>query len=302
MSSFQNTAPLAPTTLHVSGLPNLPPSVRLVGAPTSTLQVGVAPWSQARSLAALPQFASPSVYALIGSAGRVGRTADLGQRLRDHRKSPPMERIDEVVVVTSAHFTSDTVTLLEAVLDNRAREAGVLPIIGAPLHMPSLDAPQQRDLRHWLGEMPALLLAAGCRLFEPDYAPMPTRIEEPQAERPPAIGSGAVRQGWEEAFPADLLRRPATTHYVVERDGLRAEAAVHDCWTVLKAGSQLTASTTTWDQPGVAQKRRDLCERGLVVLAGGLLRLLRDIAVPSLTNAARLVLGTNEPASVWRAA
>jgi hypothetical protein len=246
--------------------------------------------------------ATPAVYALIGSAGRVGRTADLGQRLRDHRKSPPMERIDEVVVVTSAHFTSDTVTLLEAVLDNRAREAGVLPIIGAPLHMPPLDAPQQRDLRHWLGEMPALLLAAGCRLFEPDYVPMPTRIEEPQAERTLAIGSGAVRQGWEEAFPADLLRRPATTHYVVERDGLRAEAAVHDCWTVLKAGSQLTAATSTWDQSGVAQKRRDLCERGLIVPAGGWLRLLRDIALPSLTNAARLVLGTNELASVWRAA
>lgn len=301
MPIFHHAASLAPTTLHVCTLPNLPPSVRLVGAPTSTLQVGVAPWSQARSLAALPQFASPSVYALIGSAGRVGKTRDLGQRLYDHRKSPPMERIDEVVVVTSAYFTSDTVTLLEAVLDNRAREAGVLPIIGAPLHMPPLDAPQHRDLRHWLGEMPALL-AAGCRLFEPDYAPMPTRIEEPQAERPPAIGSGAVRQGWEEAFPADLLRRPATTHYVLERDDLRAEAAVHDCWTVLKAGSQLTAATSTWDQPGVAQKRRDLCERGLLAPAGRFLRLVQTIALPSLTNAGRLVLGTNELASVWRAA
>jgi hypothetical protein len=45
MSIFQHVAPLAPTTLHVCTLVNLPPSVRLVGAPTSTLQVVVAPWS-----------------------------------------------------------------------------------------------------------------------------------------------------------------------------------------------------------------------------------------------------------------
>ena len=42
MPIFHHAAPLAPTTLHVCTLPNLPPSVRLVGASTSTLQVGVA--------------------------------------------------------------------------------------------------------------------------------------------------------------------------------------------------------------------------------------------------------------------
>jgi hypothetical protein len=296
--------PLAPTKTCVRTRPDLPASVRLVNAATSTLLVGVAPWSQARRLAALPEFSTPAVYVLDGEAGRIGKTGDLDQRLRDHSRTPPMARIDEVVVVTSPAFTADVTTCLEAALSQIARSAGVLPIIGAPLAMPVLDPHEDRDLLHWLAEMPTLLLAAGCRLFEADYEPMPARIAAPEDDGPVAIGAGAVRQGWDETFPADLLRRPTTAHYVLERNDLRAEAAVNACWTVLKAGSQLTAETQTWDQVGVANKRKYLRDHGLLKPepAGRYFRLARDIALPSLTNAGRLVLGTNHPATVWRPA
>ena len=301
MTILDLPAPVAPTTMHVRTRPGLPASDRLVTTRTSTLVVGAAPWEQARCLAALPEFSSPAVYALVGSGGRIGRTGDLGQRFRDHRRSPPMARIDEAFVIASPGFTSDTVTAAEAVLTQAARKAGVMPIVGAELAMPVLDPVEDCDLLRWLREMPPLLLAAGCRLFEPDYEPMPERLGDAEDDRPPTIGSGAVRQGWEEAFPADLLHRPATAHYRLERDDLRAEAAVHDRWTVLKRGSLLTAETETWDQAGVAEKRRRLRERGLLAPAGRVLRLVRDIALPSLTNAGRLVLGTNQPATVWRA-
>lgn len=304
MNMFDLTAPMAPTTLHVCTVPGLPASMRIVTTPTSTLAIGTAPWRHARRLAALPAFSGACLYVLTGTEARIGRTTGLAARLRDHRRAMPMSRIDQIFVIASSGFGSDTITALEAILTQAARKAGVMPVVGAPLRVPPLDPARDRHLLHWLGEMPPLLLGAGCTLFDADFAPAAERMVEaarPPEERPVMIGSGAVRQGWDESFPADLLRNPATAHFVLERGGLRAQASVNGPWTVLRAGSLLTGSAETSDQMGVSRKRDRLRERGLLEPAGSFQRLTRDIAVPSLTNGARLASGTNAPSTVWRA-
>jgi hypothetical protein len=302
MTIITMTAPSAPTKTHVLYPSGLPTSGRIVTTPTSTLTVGTAPWRHAGRLANLPPFAGHCVYILTGAEARIGKTGGADKRLRDHRKSPPMSRIDQVFVIASAGFTSDTITALEAILTQAARRAGVMPVIGAPLRVPSLDPVRDYDLLRWLADLPPMLMAAGCALFESDYAPMPDRRGDilERASAAEAIGAGAVRQGWDEKFPAGLLEDRATTHFVLERGALRAEAAVHGAWTVLKAGSLLTADIETSDQIGVSRKRDRLRENGLLQADGRFQRLSRSIAVPSLTNCARLTLGNNAPHSVWR--
>ena len=215
-----------------------------------------------------------------------------------------MARIDEAFVIASPGFTSDTVTAAEAVLTQAARKAGVMPVVGAPLRSPPLDRARDYDVLRWLDEMPPLLLASGCTLFDPDFAAQVERAvvaDVTREESPAAIGSGAVREGWRQDFPADLLERPSTMHFVLERGALQARASVNGPWTVLRAGSLLTASTETSDQKCIADKRARMRELGLLRSDGGFYRLNRDIAVPSLTNGGRLASGTNIPASAWRA-
>lgn len=297
MTIIDVTAPPAPTTLHVRSVPGLPASIRLVTTPTSTLVIGAAPWRHARRLAGMPIFAGPCVYILTGEEARIGKTTGLEARFRDHRRAMPMPRIDEIVVIACPAFTSDTITMLEASLTTTARKAGVFPILGAPLKAPALDPVRDRDVAHWLREIPALLLGAGCTLLDPEFAP-PTELRR---ERDAAIGSGAVREGWREDFPEGLTGHPATMHFALERGGLQARAAVNGSWTVLRAGSLLTAAADTSDQRCIAAKRDRLREVGLLEPAGSFYRLQRDIAVPSLTNGVRLACGTNGPASLWRA-
>ncbi len=297
MTIIDVTAPPAPTTLHVRSVPGLPASIRLVTTPTSTLVIGAAPWRHARRLAGMPIFAGPCVYILTGEEARIGKTTGLEARFRDHRRAMPMPRIDEIVVIACPAFTSDTITMLEASLTTTARKAGVFPILGAPLKAPALDPVRDRDVAHWLREIPALLLGAGCTLLDPEFAP-PTELRR---ERDAAIGSGAVREGWREDFPEGLTGHPATMHFALERGGLQARAAVNGPWTVLRAGSLLTAAADTSDQRCIAAKRDRLREVGLLEPAGSFYRLQRDIAVPSLTNGVRLACGTNGPASLWRA-
>jgi hypothetical protein len=304
MTIVDTTAPLAPTTTHVRTVSGLPASVRLVTTPTCTLTIGAAPWRHARRLAAMPIFAGPCVYILSGKEARIGKSTGLAARLRDHRRTMPMSQIDEVFVISSPSFGSDAITALEAILTQAARKAGVMPVVGAPLRPPPLDRARDYDVLRWLDEMPPLLLAAGCTLFDPDFAAQVERAVGAEAlreERPAAIGSGAVREGWRQDFPADLLERPSTMHFVLERGALRARAAVNGPWTVLRAGSLLTASLETSDQKCIADKRARMREAGLLDPAGEFGRLNRDIAVPSLTNGGRLASGKNIPASAWRA-
>jgi hypothetical protein len=302
MTIITMTAPCAPPKTHVVNPPGLPTSGRLVTTPTSTLTVGAAPWRHAGRLANLAPFAGHCVYILTGAEARIGKTGGAEKRLRDHRKSPPMPHIDEVFVIGSEGFTSDTITALEAILTHAARKAGVMPVIGAPLRVPCLDPVRDYDLLRWLADLPPMLIAAGCALFESDYAPMPDRHGEPmeRSSAAEAIGAGAVRRGWDETFPAGVLEDPATTHFVLERGGLRAEAAVNGAWTILKEGSRLTTAADTSVQMGILRKRNLLREYGLLRADGRFQRLWRSIAVPSLTNGARLTLGSNAPHSVWR--
>lgn len=302
MTIITPAVPSAPPKVHVINPPGLPPSGRLVTTPTSTLVVGTAPWRHGARLAGLAVFTGPCVYILSGAGARIGKTGAIGKRLRDHRMAPPMPRIDDVVVITSPNFTSDTITALEAVLTCAARKAGVVAIIGAPLRAPSLDPSTDYDLLRWLSDLPPMLMAAGCTLIESDYAPLPERRGD-IVQRDPAtegIGRGAVGRGWDELFPTGILDDGMSSHFVLERGGLRAEAVVHGDWTVLKAGSLLTAETKTSDQIGVSRKRERLRNEGLLLKDGRYHRLARSIAVPSLTNGGRLALGSNAPASVWR--
>ena len=186
-----------------------------------------------------------------------------------------------------------------------ALRAGVLPVMGPLPQPPQLRPPQAADIARWRSEIRPPSLGAGCTLLEADYAaPVPAVAREIRQAPPlPAVTPvpPAIRQGWDTAFPADLLNDPATQRYRLDRQGAEAEVRVRGAWTVLTAGSLLKADVLPSNQLCLSRKREDLRGQGLLQpFDDGRLQVMRHLALPSLVNTARLALGNNAGADVWQ--
>ncbi|MER2198603.1 hypothetical protein ABS771_28375 [Methylobacterium brachiatum] len=310
--------------LNVRSPESCPPEVRLVTSPDTALVVGAAPMERVGHLLRQTPFRRrPLAYLLMASAAPaqptelyVGETLDGEVRMAEHRRDPRLPA-DEVVLIACHDdaFGRDAIQALQHGLTAQAHRAGRCRVIGKPPQRSWLQNADPEQLARWLRAVRPMLVAAGCSLLEPPGARLRPRSVAAlpgalQAPRPAVVLSPepAIRpvpepvlQGYSLDLPAGLLARADARHYVLAWAGVRAEAVAAGAWTVLRAGSRVAPA----DDPGIqlclSRKRQALAEAGVLRPSGrgGLLRVERDVALPSLTNACRVVTGTNRPGSLW---
>lgn len=309
------------------------PDTRLVTSPDTALVVGAAPMERVTHLLSQAPFRKrPLAYLLMASAGPaqrielyVGETLDGEERMAGHRRDARLPADD--VVLIACHddlFGRDAIQALQHGLTAQACRAARCQVVGKPPQRSWLQFADPNQLGRWLTALRPMLMAAGCNLLEPPgtrlrpriagaQAGLPEVVEAPLAPapllpeplfpgpEPHADRAQAVLQGYSLDLPADLFARADARHYVLDWEGLRAEAVEVGPWTVLRAGSRVALRDDTGIQLCLSRKRQALQEAGVMRPSGrrGQLQVLRDLALPSLTNACRVVTGTNQPGTLW---
>lgn len=307
-------------TLSLVPLTDRPEGARLALSPCSPLVAGLAPLAEIDRLLTVPALAGHVAYALIhrGEAPgerpeiRWGETVLAPQRLRRHRAHPPLP-IEEVVLIgaTEPRAMSESALLaLQEALTHQASRAGRARVVGAVPRRSWLAAIEPALIARWLTDLRGLLVALGCPYLEPRGAVLTPQVESlPPAfaaaacAEPapiPAAAAVAVPSGYALDLPAGLTARADAARFTLDWRGLRAHAVVAGGWTVLRAGSHLNPDDRGGIQECLSRKRQALREANLVrPMADGRLRLTRDLGLPSLVNATRVITGGNERDRLW---
>ena len=311
-------------TLSIVPLSEKPDGARFALSPCSPLVVGLAPLAELDRLRTVPALSRIVAYALIHRGEAVGERPEIRwgetvlapQRLGRHRANPPLP-IEEVVLIGSAApggFGESALLALQEALTHQAHRAGRARVVGAEPQRAWLAGVDPALIARWLTDLRGLMVALGCPYLEPRGAVLAPRVEPlpadlaraalaepapaPAAARPaPAV---AVPTGYTLDLPEGLAARADAARYSLTWRGLRASAVVAGGWTVLRAGSYLHADDRGGIQECLSRKRRALRRAGLVRPAGdGRLRLLRDLGLPSLVNATRVITGGNHGDVLW---
>ncbi|GEP12454.1 hypothetical protein [Methylobacterium gnaphalii] len=296
--------------LHVEGLP---PSVRIIKARTSTLLLVVTPvehtgvvlnaFSGDESLVyGLANHGLISEIGLIQRGVRFGATnRHLSHRMRRHLANPPVKAARTLFVVagrTADVLTAELAFALESELARLTPLAGAYRIIGS-YSFPTLSAPTQLVLDHWVEELRLMLIDAGVPVLEqaaPDSEPgKPAQPEE--------ASDHGLRSGFSLSVPSDLTARPDVQRWQLSAGEVQATAICCPGWTVLQPGATARAVAVRSNQPCLTRKRQVLHAQGILQRRdrhGRVLELLRPLRVPSLVNAARLLFGNNSDGREWR--
>ncbi|MBM6579374.1 hypothetical protein ILT44_04185 [Microvirga sp. BT689] len=275
---------------HPAGLPF---DVRIVTSPVTPLVLGTCLVDNVRSLVGLSEMHGPAAYLHVDpDTARAGETVFAPRRLLAHDGAPPFEGVEQVIIIRSQdpYFGKDEVMLLQSALAAGIAAAGRCTVIQGTGHPSVPVQPGQRALlRRWMADLRLLLIGCGFHGLEPVSAAELCR-------------SGPTT-GFSVAVPHELLDGSNVQRYRIERDGIRAECSRVGPWTILHRGSTLRPNPIESYQVGLAEKRKALTAEGILV-SGRTERdpftLTADIAVPSLTNASRLVLGNNSGPDAWQ--
>lgn len=304
------SGPCSTAPLTVTPLTDHPGGARVVSSPVSGLVIGVAPVGETGALTELPHFAqgggyvclSPGSIEVPALALRAGETVDLPRRIAEHLALPPCP-VEHLVLVGSADpvfspLDKGETLALQWLLHRLAERAGRAVLHGAPPPRPLLLDRDPRVLACWSSNLRPMLSATGTPAFVPlgrVVAPVP-EVSDDEAFR-------AVKTGYATALPSGLTERDGARLYELGWERVRALVTVVGHWTVLHAGSTVDPTDRSGIQGCIAAKRRHMLERGVLQRTStGLLRFTCDTAVPSLTNAIRVVTGTNERRHHWRLA
>lgn len=312
--------PAAGPILSLVPLSDEPGGARIALSPSSPLVVGLAPLAEVDRLRAVPALSQVVTYGLIHRGEALGERPEIRwgetvlapQRLARHRATPPLP-IEEVVLIGSAApggFGESALLALQEALTHQAHRAGRARVVGAEPQRAWLAAVDPALIARWLTDLRGLLVALGCPYLEPRGAVLTPRVERlpaalavaARAEAPliPAYPAIAVPSGYTLDLPAGLAARADAARFTLDWRGLRACAVVAGGWTVLRAGSHLNPDDRGGIQECLSRKRAALREANIVrPMADGRLRLTRDLGLPSLVNATRVITGGNEGHGLW---
>ena len=296
----------------VTPLDDRPGGPRVVSAPDAGLVVGLAHHTRIAALTALPHFAAGVGYATLSHGSisvpalalRAGESLDGPARLAQHLADPPAP-IEAILLVGPADpvfspFGRDESLAVQYLLHGLALRAARAVVHGAPPQRPVLlDREPQRLLR-WVQDL-APMLRSCTPLFEPCAVLLLPRPVVAEPEGAGEVEPRGVARGYHTVLPPGLTEGVGVSRYALRWRGLAAQATVAGDWTVLHAGTTVDPTDHAGVQSCIADKRARMREQGVLQgTAGGLLRLTRDVGLPSLTNALRVVTGTNEPGHHWQ--
>jgi hypothetical protein len=302
------SGPCSRVPVTVTPLTDDPSGPRIVSSPASGLVVGIAPINEMKVLAVYPHFAAEGGYACLshgtvevpGLQLRPGETLDLPRRIREHRVFPPCV-IEHVLLVGSADHAfspldKGDVLAIQWLLYSLAERAGRATLFGETPPRPPILHRRPQVLARWSADLRPLLTAAGTLAFVP-----PGDVIGPMVVQPQEGAFQAVKRGYETTLPPGLTEAESARSYELAWGAVTARATTVSDWTIIHAGSTADPVDRPGIQPCIAAKRQHLQERGVLQQASpGLLRFTCDTAVPSLTNALRILTGTNEPRGHWR--
>lgn len=318
-SQRDDASPVSPATLiagpvstvpvTVTPLTDHPSGARVASMPTSGLIAGIAPIHDVGRLTALPSFKA-AAYACISQGSlavpgvhlRPGESLHNPRRQAEHQVLPPCP-VEEVLLVGPANptfgfFGRDETRALEWLLHRLAVEAGRAAVHGTAPPRPALLDREPQRLARWASDAMPLFRALGTPAFAP-----PGPVLRPIAVEPDDATFRAVQRGYATELPPGLTEQPDARLYELAWAGIYAMATVSGSWTVLHAGSMAAADLSSGVQSCIADKRRAMLAEGIFQRgASGLWRVTRDVALPSLLNALRVLTGTNELDHYWRRA
>ncbi|GLS47023.1 hypothetical protein [Methylobacterium brachythecii] len=296
--------------LHVEGLP---PSVRIIKARTSTLLLVVTPVEHTGAVLnaftgdeslvyGLANHGLVSEIGLIRRGVRFGATTrHLSHRMRRHLANPPVPAARTLFVVagrTADVLTAELAFALESELARLTPLAGAYQVIGS-YSFPTLSAPTQLVVDHWVEELRLMLIDAGVPVLEQSAQDS----EAGEAGETDEAPERAFRSGYSLSVPADLTSRPDAQRWRLSAGEVRASAICWQGWTVLQPGATARALVVPSNQACLTRKRQVLRAQGILRphgRRGQVLELLRPLRVPSLVNAARLLFGNNSDGREWR--
>lgn len=304
--------------------------LRLITAPNLNLIVGVADWSLRHRLLRRPELAGAICYGIVGHARDLsapahspaiywGQTEQRAARFKRHGQKPRVQAPEAIIVIAGAHpgaLGPEMALGLEYEISRRTRAAGRFLAVNE-FRGPALRPAQRTALRNWADALAPLLRCAGypalqrgaasaepepCRgMTETDH--LGTGRGQPQPSPSAGGSASAVRAGWSEHFPADMESLRDAQRFELAYGEVRANAVLYGPWTVIQAGAVARREPIPSHQPCLAAKLEAMKEAGLFAPVPGradLVQLTRAIAVPSLTNGVRLLVGDNGSASRWR--
>lgn len=197
-------------------------------------------------------------------------------------------------------FGRDETVAIQWLLYKLPELAGRVVLHGAAPARPMLIDHNPQLVAEWAGDLKAMLPAAGILACEPRG-----RVIGPATPDPEELEVfSTVLKGYETKLPPGLTELDGAQHHDLVWDGAHALVTVVDHWTVIHAGSTANPEDRSGVQSCIAAKRADMLANGVLqrTRCGGLLRFTCDTAVPSLTNAIRVITGTNLPKDHFRVA
>ncbi len=304
--------------------------LRLITAPNLNLILGVADWSLRHRLLLRPELEGAICYGIVGHARDPsapahrpaiywGQTEQCVARFKRHGQKPRVRAPEAIIVLAGAYpgaLGPEMALGLEYEVSRRTRAAGRF-LAANEFRGPALRPAQQTTLRNWADALVPLLRCAGYpalhqgtvsaerepRPDSPETGPLETDRMRPHLSPSFDETTSAVRAGWSEHFPVDIESRRDAQRFELAYGEVRARAVIQGPWTVIQAGAVARREPIPSHQSCLAAKLEAMTEAGLFAAVPGradLMRLTRSIALPSLTNGVRLLVGDNGSANRWR--
>jgi len=303
MSFFKSKAVLARSTSHIYRPYGGVADVREVTDRAAHVRILDFPWALVSDLIA-SELACPAFYTMVGS-GRIylGETNNLGRRMGEHAADPQKAFAQRAYVVRGAdgfRFTKDTAGYLQYELTQAAEACGVLQVVaGCPPRLPEFDPLDLPLLERILDDSKRLLFDAGLAAFEP--TPVNASAEQGAAT---AMSDAA---DVDEAGPMEIgvdLPRAGTEFELRYDDTLWAHGYPAGDRFVVAAGSDIRITTNPSASTVNRARRAALFDAGVLSPIPGAsdrMRLMVDVAFPSMAIAAKVACGAHVDSSKWRA-
>lgn len=246
----------------------------------------------------------PAFYAMVGQNSiYLGETNNLSRRMGEHAADPAKvfaHRVFAVRGVPGFRFTKETAGYLQYTLTISAEQCGVMQVVaGCPPRLPEVDPLELPLLERILTDSKRLLFDAGLPAFEP--AP------DGGGDVSAAAAIAAETMDADETGPMEIdvhLPRGGTEFELRYDDTIWARGYPVGDRFVVAAGSDIRIVTNPSASPVTRGRRAALFDAGVLSPIPGAadrMRLMVDVAFPSMAIAAKVACGAHVDSSKWRA-
>jgi hypothetical protein len=292
------------------------PHILMVRHPDTRLIIGTTTWPSAVSLAEKAPFTSLCCYAVTGQTlvafgpgdapgAHIGRSGQMPVRTRRHRRTPPLDTPKALTVITleGGGFLLQEAAALERRLHEVAASSTHL-VVSQPPSDPGLSPTVLARAERWVDVLRWVLPILRCDILqEARDRPSEGIVADARCNAAPNAMAAPPEAGWTTRIPKRILTNPGGKRYRLQLGDVTATLREVNGWHVVEPGSTARALAPGYIQQGVRAKRETLRAEGVFQPIAGrddLWMVARPLTLPSLTNAARTLLGSNTRWRVWR--